>query len=627
MAEERVMKKRNESLSAWKLVLWIAGMLIILGFAILWYWVVAFDTNEEISEANQGNQTVTFVDHESNTYLDSWETIIKTSDEEETGDVFTGATCSCNIVNNNNYNVKDWKLRIEIEQDCYLNSFWCGSFEVHQFRDGKELINLIENSQSDISSLDIDRNIYTDSSLIHLQPGDYLVYIPSVLENEDVVSAGDSVGIGFIFYYHDRMDLSHWTLNYSNDLKMTSTPYFLILIVLTVFWLVTLTFYLCLQSMANRIKKQMNSRIKTLSIMADLYLEAYMIDISENTAYLIKGDEKGLVLDLPEKNVQKALDEKISLSCQDFYIEKLLEFLDFSTVMQRMDGLSSITFEYEDKKEGWKSIRLFRASEDKNNALIVLSLQDIDEEKKKLRTIEERMRLAEYKQNVSGSFLENVSFALNDISKKVIENGIRISESPEQESKELAKRVVLDTRHINLIQNTLFDLYEIECKGFNLNIHTYNIFDMADELYNILKPYADDKDFDFTFDIDKGISPLLKGDSDRIEQILVIIIFSAILMTQHGYVKFSLFGKRLDNEMELIFSVRDTAMGFTEKQLKEIHDFINGSNIETFDNASLVYLKIINGILKNMDSELNIVSVLNEGSDFYFTLRQTVADK
>lgn len=73
--------------------------------------------------------------------------------------------------------------------------------------------------------------------------------------------------------------------------------------------------------------------------------------------------------------------------------------------------------------------------------------------------------------------------------------------------------------------------------------------------------------------------------------------------------------------------MKDSGNGFTEEQLREIHEFINGANIETFDNASLVYHKIINGILKAMGSELKIVSVLNEGSDFFFTIRQRIVNE
>lgn len=237
------------------------------------------------------------------------------------------------------------------------------------------------------------------------------------------------------------------------------------------------------------------------------------------------------------------------------------------------------------------------------------------------------MNLAEYKQNVSGSFLETVSFALNNISARISEDGRKIMNGEaNEETKMLSDHIIMNTRHMNLIQNTMIDLYQIECKRMILNMHPYNIFEMVDELYHILEPYAENKPYDFTFDVDKSICPMLVGDSDRIEQILVIILFSSLLMTQSGYVKFSLFGKQHENEEELIFSIRDTAMGFSEAQLNEIHEFINGSSIETFDNASLVYLKIINGILNYMDSELNIVSVVNEGTDFYFTLRQGIAE-
>lgn len=621
------MNKERKSRNIWKFALWISGMVILLGFTIMWYMVVKFDTDEQTTVPEDVNPSVYFAGYEKNEIVDSWETGIWTSGKDSSPTVYTGTTCGCSIVNDNRFSIRDWTLRIEIVQECYLNGFWCGQIEVHQFRDGDELVNVLDNRNLELDGLNIDKNVYSGTPLIRLVPGDYLIYLPSAEQQEDVAEAGEKVGIGFIFYHLERMDLSNWTLIYTNDLKITDLPIFIVLCALVLLWIIALIFYLSLEAMTKRMKSQMTSKIRTLSIMAEVYIEAYIIDIERNTARLVKGEEDNLILDLPGRDVQKTLIEKAKLRCQDYYVEKVIEFLDLSTVRKRMENTSILSFELEDKTNGWCIIRLIKAGEEPDDGLIVLTLQDINEEKKKLRAIEDRMSMAEYKQNVSGSFLQTVSYALNDISAKVSEAGREIRDNSEQEEmKALADRIVLNTRHMNLIQNTMIDLYHIEKKRVMLNMHPYNIHEMVDEVYRILKPFSENRPYEFIMDVDKNICPMLIGDSDRIEQILVIILFSSLLMTQSGFVKFSLFGKQHENEEELIFTVRDTGAGFSKEQLNEIHEFINGSSIETFDNASLVYLKIINGILTYMDSELNIVSVVDEGTDFFFTLRQGIAE-
>lgn len=621
------MKKKKDGRRIWKVLLWISAMLIVVFFSNIWYWVIAFDTNEDVTDYKGINQKVYYSGYEINESNDSWETTIQLSDDSEAVGVYTGTTCSCDITNENYFNIKNWKLRLDISQDCYLNGFWCGSFEVHQFRNGQEIVNLVENQAADISGMNIDHNLYSDTNLIHLVPGDYLIYLPSADAKEDVVNGYSSVGIGYIFYYQGDMDLSHWILTYSNDLRMTDVLSFRIALVLLLLWVAALVLYLSLGHMEKRLTVMMNNRIRNISIMTDLYIEAFIIDTVNNTAHLIKGNENNILWNIEGDNVQESVNKIVLERCSEMYREELTEFLDLSTILERMEGVSSISSEYYDEELEWCAIRLFKDNEKNSRNQIVFTVQDINEEKEKFHAVEDRMNLAEYKQNVSGSFLETVSFALNSISENISIDAKTILNSPADEDvKALADRVVMNTRHMNLIQNTMIDLYEIECKRLELDIRQYNIYDMVDELHHILKPFAEGKPFDFIFDVDKNIPTVLEGDSDRIEQILVIILFSSMLMTQHGFVKFSVFGKRHDDEEEMIFSIRDSAKGFTEEELNEIHEFINGASIETFDNASLVYLKIINGILSYMNSELKIVSVVNEGTDFFFTLRQKIIE-
>jgi len=606
--------------------LWITGMFIACLIVIVSYGVVSSNNDEMTVTSMEGN-AVFFQEHEQNDSIDSWETIIQMSEDSEDFKPFTGATCACNVINQNSYDVKDWSLRLDIVQECYLSGFWCGGFEIHQFRDGQEIVNTIANQSEDISGMNLDLNPYSAALMIRLLPGDYLIYLPSAENSEEIIRANNYIGIGFIFYYNDRMDLTHWNLTYHNDIKLKDKLLFKISMVLVGIWLIALIIFHVLVIMLKRVREQLERRIKNISIMAELYLEAYIIQIDYDTARLIKGNPDHLVYNLTGKNVQKSLNEIVKRSCQENYRDDLQRFLNLSDVLERMGDSASIAFEYCDEANGWLAIRIFKAEEDKNKNQIVLALQDINDEKAKLGQIEERMRMAEYKQNVSGSFLETVSFALNDISKKVGNDGKAILKGSNQpEISELANRVVMNTRHMNLIQNTMIDLYAIEYKRLKLSVEPYNIYEMVDEICNILAPFHEGKPYEFVVDVDQSLPPVLSGDRDRIEQILVIILFSSLMMTEKGYVKFSLFGQRHEQEEQLIFSVKDTAKGFSEQQLSEIHEFINGSGIETFDNASLVYLKIINGILTYMGSELKIVSVLNEGSDFYFTLKQDIIE-
>jgi len=620
-----LMNKENYG-TIWKKLLWVSGVIIILFYIIIWYRVLLYNSTEKTIDNSTPDTKVLFEMDGIDDLSDKWTTSMQFSDNPDDIGIFTGATFSARIINNNDFAVNDWTLHMVVKNECYLNGFWCGSVIINQHRNGDIVSGTIDSQvpDNDLSGLDI--NNYSNSMMIHLLPGDEIVYIPSVDTKEDIVTAHNLVGIGFIFYFQDNFDLSFWNIEYRSNLNPFDLIYTKITIALTVIWIIALIFCLILISLRKKINKQMDTQIKNLSIMSDIYIEAYMVDISNDSAKLIKGSIDNLVVGLEGKKVQESINSTVKNRCLPAYHDELLRFLDLSTVMERMENATSIATEFIGNSIGWCAVRIFKEEGNSNN--IVITLQDINEEKKKLKLIEERINLAEHKQHVSGSFLGTVSFALNDISMKVGNDAKEImSISDQDDVKALADKVMCNTRHMNLIQNTMLDLYNIESQRLELNIHSYCIYEMLDELYHILSNYAEGKSFKFSFEIDDSIPRYLVGDSDRIEQILIIILFSSMLMTRQGFVTFSLFGKQLGNEEELMFSIKDSADGFSKEQIDEIYEFINGASVETFDNASLVYLKIINGILNSMNSELKIVSVVGEGTDFYFSLRQGISNE
>ena len=91
--------------------------------------------------------------------------------------------------------IPDWTLRIDIEQEVWLNNAWCGTMEVHQGNNEQELdLRSVNPSKIILDKLD-DPDI-----LIPLEPGDYVIYHPSQKEYEMPIAPNGFKEIGFIFY-------------------------------------------------------------------------------------------------------------------------------------------------------------------------------------------------------------------------------------------------------------------------------------------------------------------------------------------------------------------------------------------------------------------------------------------
>jgi len=126
----------------------------------------------------------------------------------------------------------------------------------------------------------------------------------------------------------------------------------------------------------------------------------------------------------------------------------------------------------------------------------------------------------------------------------------------------------------------------------------------------------------FEINVDKEI-PNIMGDLLRIKQILINLINNAIKFTKTGSVKVEIkLLEQLDEDVKLKISVKDTGIGIAkDKQHLIFEDFKQSdtSISREFDGTGLG-LSITKKLLQLFGTKLELKSVLNEGSEFYFIL-------
>lgn len=114
-------------------------------------------------------------------YSDSW---VKTNTLGE--HILNGKIYRASISNESVYEVRDWTLRIDITEDCYLNNAWCGTMEIHQFIDGVENVNTLDLRNFTLASIDpLKYYVAGQDLMIPLSEGDYIIYHPSYAEDSD----------------------------------------------------------------------------------------------------------------------------------------------------------------------------------------------------------------------------------------------------------------------------------------------------------------------------------------------------------------------------------------------------------------------------------------------------------
>lgn len=123
------------------------------------------------------------------------------------------------VTNGSKSSVSDWRLRIDITQDCYINNAWCGSVEIHQLRNGSESSQRLDLRNCKPNDITVEYTVSEGDILIPLQSGDYIIYYPSASDKETPIAAGgsspSSVTAGLIFYsYSTSVNLTERALEY-----------------------------------------------------------------------------------------------------------------------------------------------------------------------------------------------------------------------------------------------------------------------------------------------------------------------------------------------------------------------------------------------------------------------------
>lgn len=125
---------------------------------------------------------------------------------------FVGTIYEGHLINTKKRIITDWKLKISVPEDMYLNNAWNGNMEIHQnVGTGQEKVQEID--LSEYSKYDITLDYYLDHTgpMISMKQGDYFIYLPSEMDKETPIYGSDikrdrisSVLFGFIVYIQDE---------------------------------------------------------------------------------------------------------------------------------------------------------------------------------------------------------------------------------------------------------------------------------------------------------------------------------------------------------------------------------------------------------------------------------------
>lgn len=201
-----------------------------------------------------------------------------------------------------------------------------------------------------------------------------------------------------------------------------------------------------------------------------------------------------------------------------------------------------------------------------------------------------------------------------------------------------------DTKHINIINesakslleliNDILDFSKINSGNFTIEPRAYSLKDSIEHLIELLKPQAKKKGVYLNLFFDNRIPKCLKGDPNRLKQILTNLLSNAIKFTPKDEkvdlnVQLNITCQNDLDKVCLDFEVIDTGIGIDEHNIEKIFNPFAQSDNTSHKNheGTGLGLTITSSLIEMMGGQLEVKSKINEGSKFFFHLEFEILDE
>lgn len=185
----------------------------------------------------------------------------------------------------------------------------------------------------------------------------------------------------------------------------------------------------------------------------------------------------------------------------------------------------------------------------------------------------------------------------------------------EKDAKNYTDSIYESTKSLLMIINEILDFAKILEDKNELNLRVFNFNELLSNLRKLFESSCKAKGLKLNFTLLDDSNVWVKGDKDRIRQVLVNLISNSIKFTEKGSVDINCHYRDNDNKALVHVQVKDSGMGIGSETLNAITKGLHLSS----KNYGLG-LKICQDLLKQMKTTLNIRSQKNIGSSFEFEL-------
>ncbi len=320
--------------------------------------------------------------------------------------------------------------------------------------------------------------------------------------------------------------------------------------------------------------------------------------------------------------------------------DKMREFLDLSTLGERLRNINTIATEYKDPQGRWFQARFIVKHRNADGTVkkVLYAAREFTKEKeaelKQDAALRDALMAARHASRAKTTFLNNMSHDIRTPMNAIIGFTALAQthiDNPSQVQDYLTKIHTSSTHLLSLI-NEILDMSRIESGTVKLEENIVHLPDVLHDLRTMIQGQIAAKQQNLYIDTLDVVNEDIITDKLRLNQVLLNIVSNAVKYTNIGgniFIRVKEKPCSLKDHATYEFSIKDNGIGMSKEFLGTIFDAFTRERSSTVSGiqGTGLGMSITKNIVDMMNGTINVESELGKGSEFIVTLDFKLADK